>query len=161
MDDQRLLFELRAERDIARLQARYSALCDDGFPPAAIGELFVEDAVWESSPHGVRCEGRAQIAAHFESAGPMYPWSMHINVPLGVDVAGDGDTADGAWHLLMPCIDRSTGAVTAGWLAGKYLNTFVRVDGEWRFQHLRIAFELMTPHLTDWAVDRFQHGARP
>jgi hypothetical protein len=153
--DERFLLELRAERDIARLQARYSALCDDGFPPDRIAELFALDGVWESSPSGVRCVGRTEIAAHFEAAGPLYPWSMHINVPLGVDLADDGRTAEGAWHLLMPCVDRS-----GGQLAGTYRNTFVLDGDRWRFQHLRIVFELMTPHLTDWAVDRFLHSAR-
>lgn len=159
--DERLLLELRAERDIARLQATYSALCDDGFPPTQISDLFVEDGVWESSPLDVRCEGRSQIAEHFATAGPMYPWSMHINVPLGIDLAEDGRTAHGSWHLLMPCTDRSSGEEQAGWLAGTYRNTFVLIDDAWRFQHLRVAFELMTPHLTDWAANRFGLARKP
>jgi len=150
------LAELLAERAINRLQLQYSALCDQGFPADLIADLFTADGVWESTP-GRTVVGRAAIIEHFQAAGPTYPWSMHLNIPLGVDLDPGGESARGAWHLLMPCIDRTGGRPVAGWLAGRYDNTFVRQDGCWRFQHLRIRFELMTPHLADWAVDRYVH----
>lgn len=150
------LAELLAEREINRLQLLYSALCDQGFPADQIADLFTVDGVWESEP-GRRVTGRSAIVEHFRDAGPNYPWSMHINIPLGVDLDPDGHRARGAWHLLMPCVDRTLGRPVAGWLAGRYDNIFVRQDGRWRIQHLRIHFELMAPHLADWAGDRFLH----
>lgn len=155
--DERRLEQLVAEQDINEVQRQYSALCDQGFPADDLAEFFAENAIWESSPNRVVVQGRHAIGAHLHDAGQAYDWSMHINIPLGVTLAETGETARGKWHLLMPCTDRSGGEPHAGWLAGSYCNDFVRTYTGWKISHLRVTFQLVTPHLTDWAPNRFQN----
>ncbi len=150
-----LLARLQHRVEIEELHAHYGELCDQGFPPEEIAALFAEDGTWESSPNGVRREGRAAIAEHFRTAGSWYPWSLHVNVPVRIVVDEGGLRARGTWYLLMPCVDSSTGRATAGWLAGRYDNDFERHDGSWRYRSIHIDFGLMARHHGDWAQDRF------
>ncbi|SDD12276.1 SnoaL-like domain-containing protein [Mycolicibacterium neoaurum] len=148
------LRELLAEREIARLHARYAHLCDSGYPADEIADLFVEQGLWQSDPGGRVFRGRDQIRDHFGTASAGYPWALHVNALLHIDVSPDGLSARGAWYLLMPCVDATVAAPTAAWLAGRYDNTFVKTDAGWRYQHLHIRFGLMSPHSADWAQER-------
>ncbi|MFI7166346.1 nuclear transport factor 2 family protein [Rhodococcus erythropolis] len=150
-----LLEELSAERDVQRLHARYAQLCDAGYPAELIAELFVPEGIWEASPDVGSFKGQEQIRQHFENAAANYPWALHANIPLQIEVSHDGLTAHGVWYLLMPCIDTTTGVATGAWLAGRYDNDFVKVDGNWYYRHLRVHFGLMSPNHLDWARDRY------
>ena len=43
---------LTAIEDIKQMKALYCAYCDDGYDPEAIGDLFVEDAIWDGADFG-------------------------------------------------------------------------------------------------------------
>ncbi|MEV8150955.1 nuclear transport factor 2 family protein [Arthrobacter sp. NPDC080073] len=150
-----MLAELKAEREINRLQAYYGQLCDRGYPPEEIAALFTDAGIWQSSPNGRRLQGSSAIASYFGGADELYPWALHVNVPLGVELSDDGLSARGSWYLLMPCVDNTTGHKTAAWLAGRYDNEYVREEGKWLFSSLHVSYGLMTQHLTDWAANRF------
>lgn len=148
--------ELLAEREIRRLHGRYAQLCDSGYPPDEIAELFVPDGVWEARPDVGIHRGRDAIRAHFANAHESYPWALHVNVPVQIDVAPDLRSAHGVWYLLMPCVTATGPARAGAWLAGRYDNDLVRVDGGWKYAHLRVTFGLMTSHHRDWAADRLE-----
>lgn len=147
--------ELITERKIQRLHSRYAQLCDSGYPAQEIADLFTENGIWEARPQGAKYIGRQQIRDHFASADASYPWALHLNIPLQIDVAPNGQSACGTWYLFMPCTDATTGTLASAWLAGRYDNNFVSTDDGWKYSHLRITFGLMTPHLNDWSGDRF------
>lgn len=43
----------------------------------------------------------------------------------------------------------------AGWLAGAYNDDYVKVDGEWKYQHLRFKPYLSTPFNKSWSNRKF------
>lgn len=76
---------------------------------------------------------------------------LTISTPCIV-VDPDGKHARGHWHLFGPHTNRvfdpetSTKRDMAFWIAGKYDNEFVKVNGEWKFLKLRPIFWLRTPY---------------
>lgn len=76
---------------------------------------------------------------------------LTISTPC-VLVDPDGKHAVGHWHLFGPHTNRvfdpetSTKRDVAFWIAGKYDNEFVKVDGQWKFLKLRPIFWLRTPY---------------
>ena len=76
---------------------------------------------------------------------------LTISTPCVV-VDPDGQHARGHWHLFGPHTNRVFDAEcgqkkdTAFWIAGKYDNEFVKVDGQWKFLKLRPIFWLRTPY---------------
>jgi hypothetical protein len=150
------LYELLAEREIQRLHAHYAHLCDSGYPADEIAELFAPQGIWESSPCGKIFRGKSEIRDHFSTASDEYPWALHFNIPVRIDISPDGLSARGVWYLLMPCVDATGAAPTGAWLAGRYENAFVKVETGWRYDHLHITFGLMSPNSEDWAQDRYR-----
>lgn len=76
---------------------------------------------------------------------------LTISTPL-IEVSEDRQHAWGQWHLFGPhtnrVFDPEAGGKkdTAFWIAGKYDNEFVRVNGEWKFQKLHPICWLRTPY---------------
>ena len=76
---------------------------------------------------------------------------LTISTPL-IEVSEDGTRAWGQWHIFGPHTNRvfdpetSTKRDTAFWIAGKYDNEFVKVDGEWKFLKLHPICWLRTPY---------------
>lgn len=76
---------------------------------------------------------------------------LTISTPL-IEVSEDRQHAWGQWHLFGPhtnrVFDPEVGGKkdTAFWIAGKYDNEFVRVNGEWKFQKLHPICWLRTPY---------------
>jgi len=94
--------------------------------------LFVEEGAWEGG-FGV-AEGRAAILAMmqeaFGSSGevPENP-GFHVMTNMIVDTDGDTATAWSRWTFFMKGAD---GQAVVG-SAGRYEDTLVRRDGEWKF----------------------------
>lgn len=148
--EQRLL-HLEDIEAIKRLKARYCAYLDDGYNADDVASLFVENGVWDDERWG-RYEGRAAIRDFFRRVSGSFTFAVHyvVNPIIGVD----GDTAHGTWYLFM------AGTLTEGnqaiWNAAEYSEDYVRVDGEWRFQLLRITgYHFTTPFEVGWAKQRF------
>lgn len=80
---------------------------------------------------------------------------LTISTPCVV-VDPDGKHARGHWHLFGPHTNRvfdpetRTKRDTAFWIAGKYDNEFVKVDGQWKFLKLRPICWLRTPYDRSW-----------
>ena len=139
---------------IRNLKAAYAGYCDDGYDADRIAELFVEDAVWESTELG-RFEGREAIREFFRKASGVYTFAIHYSLNSRIEV--NGDTAVGRWYLFMPCTvgegDR------AMWRAGIDDEEYVRVDGRWMFKHKRASGLFNTPFDEGWARNRYAHSS--
>jgi SnoaL-like protein len=126
---------------IKRLKARYCAICDDKHNPDLITTLFVEDGIWEGADLG-RHQGHAAIRALFQSFQERISFSQHNVMNPIIEV--NGDRAKGSWYLLGPFTFRKGNR--ALWLAARYDDDYVKVNGEWKFQHLRAIGRMAAPY---------------
>ncbi len=131
---------------IKKLKARYCAICDDNHDPEKITGLFTSDAVWESEGIGVH-QGHAAIRALFQRFQARISFSQHNVMNPIIEV--DGDTASGTWYFLGPFTFRKGNR--AMWLAARYEEQYVKIDGQWKFKHLRAIGRMSAPYETGWA----------
>jgi hypothetical protein len=132
---------------IKRLKARYCAICDDKHNPDLITTLFVEDGIWEGADLGSH-QGHAAIRALFQSFQERISFSQHNVMNPIIEVAGE--RAKGSWYLLGPFTFRKGNR--ALWLAARYDDDYVKVNGEWKFQHLRAIGRMAAPYAKGWAA---------
>jgi len=131
---------------IKQLKARYCAICDDNHDPEKITDLFTSDAVWESEGIGVH-QGHAAIRALFRRFQERISFSQHNVMNPIIEV--DGDSAKGTWYFLGPFTFRKGNR--AMWLPARYEERYVKVNGEWKFKHLRAIGRMSAPYETGWA----------
>ena len=131
------------------LKRSYCANCDS-YDADGIANLFTEDAVWEGEPFG-KSQGREQIRSRFQKAPQMMPFAVHMVLNPIIEV--NGDTAKGTWYLFQACTfaDRDR----AIWGSARYDEDYVRVEGHWMFQHLRLTSHFWTPFEEGWVKTQF------
>lgn len=135
---------------IKQLKATYCHLVDDGIggDMARMDELmglFAEDA-WidfgtAEAPDVHR--GRDAVTKFYkEFVCGALSYSAHIVAnPL---ITVNGETASGRWYVFVPCTMRDTNA--AVWLAGKYREEYVKINGRWKWQSMTFRAEIQTPY---------------
>ncbi len=138
---------------IRRLKYDYCLACDDGYAPARIAALFVEDGIWDGGAIGMNI-GREAIAKFFSEASDLIPFALHYVTNPIIDV--DGDSATGKWLLWEPVIYKSTGA---NWMAAAYHDTYRRIGEQWFFEHVRVKLEMLSPYDKGFAEARFGYAA--
>ena len=126
---------------IRRLKHRYASYCDDGYDADRLGELFLENAVWDGGMLG-RFEGAAAIRRFFQACSKTVPFAIHQVTNEILDV--DGDRATGRWYLWEPLVFAK--GDQAMWLAGRYDDVYRRVNGEWRFETVTIEVRMLSPY---------------
>ena len=125
--------------DIKQLKARYALACDDDYNPDKLAPLFTEDAVWDGSILGY-AEGRAAIHEFFAGSSSLVPFAVHqISNPL---IEVNGDEATGQWYLWQPMVFQGE----ALWLSATYDDRYVRHEGQWLYQHLKLNIRMLTPY---------------
>ena len=125
--------------DIKQLKARYASACDDDYNPDKLAPLFTEDAIWDGNILGY-AEGREGIREFFAAASSLVPFAVHqVSNPL---IEIDGNTATGQWFLWQPMIFGEQ----ALWLSAVYEDRYVRLDGQWLYQHLKLHIRMLTPY---------------
>ena len=131
---------------IKQLKARYCAVCDDNHNTGTITTLFVEDGIWEGAGLGAH-QGHDAIRALFKSFQERISFSQHNVMNPIIEV--QGDRAHGSWYLLGPFTFRKGNR--AVWLAARYEDDYVKVNGEWKFKHLRAIGRMTAPYEKGWA----------
>lgn len=122
---------------IKQLKARYCEICDDMHNPDRVNSVFVEDAIWESADFG-KAEGHAAIRELFGKFQRMFSFSQHnITNPI---IEVNGDRATGIWYIMGPWTYAEND--DEKWLALRYDDDYVKVNGEWKYQHLRVALRM-------------------
>src|ERR1700730_1588189 len=122
---------------IKRLKARYCAICDDDHNPDKIATVFAEDGIWEGGDFG-KAQGHQAIRKLFEGFQRLISFSQHNLMNPIIEV--DGDHAKGTWYLLGPFTFREKN--DARWIACRYEDDYVKVNGEWKYKHLRAIIRL-------------------
>ena len=136
--------------EISRLRVKYTLFNDGGWNGIpthhdidALMEMFAPDAVWDGSPHNPRAEGYdeiRQLMINFQAV----PFVIHNVMNPIIDV--DGDTAKGNWHAIIVLSFRGE----AMWLFGNYEEEYVRLDGRWKFKHVRFVTAVQAPYNEGW-----------
>ena len=118
---------------IKQLKATYCEICDDDHDPDRIVTIFTTDCVWEGRGIG-RAEGHDELRALFGRFQQMMSFSQHMTMNPRIHV--DGDSASGTWYFLGPFTFRDGNQ--AKWQAARYNETYRKVDGEWKIEHLKV-----------------------
>jgi hypothetical protein len=146
-----LLARVRQLEDIAairKLQYAYCRHMDEGFDADQLGALWVEDGEWDGGPFG-RFVGRAAIIAFFQRHGREVAFAAHFLTNEEVTVTGDRATC--RCIGLVPTTFRvGEGDEEDQWIMATWDNSFVKVDGRWRFQVLRARVNKSGFHLKGW-----------
>ncbi|MBV9228695.1 MAG: nuclear transport factor 2 family protein [Chloroflexi bacterium] len=142
---------LESEAAIRRLMAEYLDARDLGTGSGAyVARLFSADGIWEGVNRLAEVlgshQGRDAIARRFSA--PL-PFSAHFLTNESITI--EGDTAVGTWRYLQSTVYQGQ----AVWIAGRYHNDFVRVEGQWKFQHVRIDALFVTPYEDGWVKTSF------
>ena len=131
---------------IKQLKACYCAICDDNHNPDKITTLFVDDGIWEGVDLGSH-RGHQAIRALFQSFQERISFSQHNVMNPIIEV--DGDHAKGSWYFMGPFTFRKGNR--AMWIAARYEDDYVKVNGEWKFKHLRAIGRMAAPYEKGWA----------
>ena len=142
---------------IHNLKARYGQLADARYGPDgvvgadelariadALCALFSEDASWDGGPGLGLCHGREAIRARFLK--PTLRFSWHFFVKPRIEVRGD--RATGSWDILAPCT-RADGR--PAWMAGFEEDGYVKQDGVWLHESMKLSVVFMAPHDRGWS----------
>jgi SnoaL-like protein len=134
---------------IKKLKHRYMNYCDLGYPPAKLGPLFIDDAVWSSKEFGVHPSRRA-LETFFAGISSQIVFAAHLAMNFIIEVEGDHGT--GKWRILMPCTMVENGKKVSRWLLGDYDEVYVRRNGVWLFKSIDFVVNFNVPFDQDWAT---------
>lgn len=139
-DLEQRIARLEAIEEIKQLKARYCEICDDDHNPERIASVFAPDGIWEGAGFG-KAQGHEAIRELFRSFQKLISFSQH-NV-MNPQIQVDGDRATGSWYFLGPFTFRKNNENK--WLVLRYDDDYVRIDGEWKYQHLRANLRAESP----------------
>jgi hypothetical protein len=132
---------------IKQLKARYCEICDDDHNPNRITTLFVDDGIWEGGDFG-KAQGHAAIRTLFRGFQQLISFSQHMVLNPLIEV--EGNRAKGGWYFFGPFTFRKNNE--AKWMAARYEDDYVKVNGEWKYQHLRAYLRMSAPYDKGWAT---------
>jgi ketosteroid isomerase-like protein len=121
---------------IKQLKVRYAHICDDLHNPDAINSVYAEDGIWESPDFGV-ATGHAEIKKLFTKFRGMFAFSQHNMINPLIEV--NGDYATGIWYIMGPWNATDGGSK---WFFLRYDDEYVKINGEWKYKHLRLTTRL-------------------
>ena len=150
MDNAELQRRLTVVEDveaIKRLKAEYCDICDSNHDQDRIVGIFTSDGIWESKGVG-RAQGHAELRKLFKSFEERISFSQHNVFNPRIEVTGD--QAHGIWYFLGPFTFRKANQDI--WLAARYEEDYVKIDGVWKFQHLRAIGRMAAPYESGWAA---------
>jgi ketosteroid isomerase-like protein len=123
---------------IKQLKALYCEICDDMHNPDRIASVFADDAIWESADFG-KAQGHDAIRKLFSDFQKMFSFSQH-NI-MNPRISVDGNHATGIWYIMGPWTYAENNEEK--WLALRYDDDYVKVNGEWKYKHLRVALRMV------------------
>lgn len=133
--------------EIKQVIARYAKAADSNGEPALMAAVLTEDAVWNCEQVG-RWDGRDAIVAGLrEVCTTRLPWALHYMTQPIIEVAADGQSANGEYYLweLAKAIPEGGGESEDTWIGGWYESKFRKEGGKWYFNRIELFLKLMSP----------------
>ena len=96
----------------------------------AYSRLFAKDGEWVGGFGTVQGPAAIQTFMEKQITGPNRGNTFHILSNFKIDVHGDTATAWSRWTFVTPGADKKPAVAQAG----RYDDTFVRENGQWKFQ---------------------------
>jgi hypothetical protein len=149
MDTAELARQLMILQDIEaikKLKAEYCDICDDDHNPDRIVTIFAEDGIWEGKGVG-RAQGHEELRKLFKSFAERISFSQHNVFNPRIEVKGT--EAHASWNFLGPFTFRKGNRQL--WLAARYEDDCVKINGVWKFKHLRAFGRMAAPYEEGWA----------
>jgi len=143
------VLQLEEIEAIRRMKNVYAANCDNNYNPEALAPMFTEDAVWEMGPLG-RFEGRQQIKDFFTDVSKRFTFALHYMCGHIIDITSPTE-ASGTWYIW----ETATIDGVPMFVAATYEDRYVKVDGEWKFKHVKVNPAFMTPYEDGWVKTQF------
>ncbi len=141
---------------IQNLKSRYAQLVDQRYSRGAVVEadrlaevaeqiaaLFAEDGVWDGGKALGISRGRDEIAERMRKPTLKFSWHYFLKPEIRVE----GDRAGARWDILSPC---TTPDGRPHWMSGFEDDDYVRIDGVWLHQSMRLTSVFLAPHETGW-----------
>lgn len=130
------------------------ALASDDHPNLAkrLLAIVTDDIVLEYGAEFGQFQGKEKLNELLQNTP--FPWTIHYMIPKRIDVADDGQTAQGIWYLWEPATapEPGTGIVRAMWLGGVYEDSYRKMpDGSWKISKIKLDMKLMAPYADGWA----------
>ena len=113
--------------------------------PIKITTLFAADGIWEGTDIGQH-RGHEAIRKLFEGFQQRISFSQHNVMNPIIEMNGNHAKGNGISSGRSRCA-----SATAVWLAARYEEDYVKVNGEWKFQHLRAIGRMSAPYEKGWA----------
>jgi ketosteroid isomerase-like protein len=130
---------------IRRLKGKYAYLADTKNAQEFM-KLVTDDAVWEFGPLG-RYVGKEEILKFtLNITVDTYSFMLHNFHEISIEVKGD--TATGTWYFMVPASNQKE--ERAEWLAGVYEETYVKINGEWKFKKVITDMKFVAPYKEGW-----------
>ena len=152
------LAEVEAVQAIHNLKSRYGQLLDSRYNEEgvvapkeleriadAVTALFSEDATWDGGAGLGLCRGHEAIRKRFLE--PALKFSWHYFVKPRIEISGN--RATGTWDILAPCTSRSDRAM---WMSGYEDDEYVKQDGVWLHQSMKLSLVFMAAYDRGWAA---------
>ena len=129
---------------VPNLIYRYAELIDSG-DFAGVGDLFA-DAVIEVQETGAVYAGREEVRSMYQEWVRIYPdnstpHTKHVTTNLMLAV--DDEAGRATCRSYVTIFQSTTVLPLQPILSGRYHDTFVRADGEWRFERRRMTNEYL------------------
>lgn len=109
--------------------------------------LIMDDAIWDFGSLGLY-KGKEEILRFTRDIIlDTYSFMMHNFFNIFVEV--QGNKATGEWYFLVPATNDKE--KRAEWLAGKYEEEYVKVNGAWKFKKVTARINFIAPYDEGWA----------
>ena len=155
------LAKVEAMEEIKNLQSKYVHFLD-GSRVDEVLDLFVDDLVFEVAEDvGTltslgKFNSKTEVGELLRGAGGHHKMMCHQVMSSYIEV--DGDKARGTWHLFGPFTAITPQGEVAYWIQGRYENEYIKVDGRWKFSHLKFIYNLSSPYEEGWVKTRMFHA---
>ena len=147
--------ELQDVRAIQDLRASYCYYTDTN-DWQNIATLFTDDAVCDFGPFGFY-DGKAAITEFFRDLLPAgMVFTMHMTHNPKIQVSGDAGSGEWYYEVAATTTDNQ-----AYWIAGKYIENYVKVNGMWQFKKIVADWYYNTPYDKGWAEEGMLHDPSP
>ncbi len=138
---------------IRNLKSLYVGYCDP-YDPEGFASVFAPDGVWQGADYG-EYRGFEALRDFIEEVRKEYVWTCHYLLRPLIDLAPDRQTARGEFyaHIFEVLHDDASPHGQKSVVAfARYIDDFVKVNGEWRIARVRAETSRLHRLNNDWIM---------